>query len=73
MTAEQVRGVLTADVDFVTIGRGAILHHDFPRRVMDDDQFEPISLPVSRAHLAAEGLSDTFIEYMNGWKGFVAD
>lgn len=73
MTAEQVRDVLAADVDFVTIGRGAILHHDFPRQVMNDDLFEPAPLPVSRAHLAAEGLSDTFIEYMNGWKGFVAD
>ncbi len=73
MTAEHVRDVLAADVDFVTIGRGAILHHDYPRQVMSDDQFEPVSLPVTRAHLAQEGLSETFIEYMNGWKGFVAD
>ena len=73
MTAEHVRDVLAADVDFVTIGRGAILHHDYPRQVMNNDAFEPIALPVSRAHLAQEGLSETFIEYMNGWKGFVAD
>ena len=73
MTAEHVRDVLAADVDFVTIGRGAILHHDYPRQVMNNDSFEPIALPVSRAHLAQEGLSETFIEYMNGWKGFVAD
>jgi 2,4-dienoyl-CoA reductase-like NADH-dependent reductase (Old Yellow Enzyme family) len=73
MTAEHVRDVLAADVDFVTIGRGAILHHDYPRQVMNNDSFEPIALPVSRAHLAEEGLSETFIEYMNGWKGFVAD
>ena len=73
MTAEQVQDVLAADVDFVTIGRGAILHHDYPRRVMNDDRFEPVSLPVSRAHLAQEGLSERFIEYMGGWKGFVAD
>jgi 2,4-dienoyl-CoA reductase-like NADH-dependent reductase (Old Yellow Enzyme family) len=73
MTAEHVRDVLAANVDFVTIGRGAILHHDYPRLVMSDDQFEPVSLPVTRAHLAKEGLSETFIEYMNGWKGFVGD
>ena len=73
LTAEQVQDVLAADVDFVTIGRGAILHHDYPRRVMNDDRFEPVSLPVSRAHLAQEGLSERFIEYMGGWKGFVAD
>ena len=73
LTAEQVQDVLAADVDFVTIGRGAILHHDYPRRVMNDDRFEPVSLPVSRAHLAQEGLSERFIQYMGGWKGFVAD
>ena len=66
MTAEHVRDVF-ADVDFVTIGRGA-MHHDYPRQVMNNDAFEPIALPVSRAHLAQEGLSETFIEYMNGWK-----
>ena len=70
-TAENVRDVLAADVDFVTIGRAAILHHDYPQQVMNDSKFEPVSLPVSRGHLAAEGLSETFIEYMNGWKGFV--
>ena len=73
-TMKEIRkALLAADVDFVTIGRGAILHHDYPRQVMNNDAFEPIALPVSRAHLAQEGLSETFIEYMNGWKGFVAD
>lgn len=73
MTAENVRDVLQGNVDFVTIGRAGILHHDYPRLVMNDDQFEPLPLPVSRAHLAQEGLSERFIEYMNGWKGFVSD
>jgi hypothetical protein len=27
--------------------------------------------PVSRDHLATEGLSEKFIEYMSGWAGFV--
>ena len=72
-TAANVRDVIDAGADFVAIGRAAILHHDFPQLAMQDEQFEPVPLPVSRAHLAAEGLSDTFIEYMNGWKGFVAD
>ena len=73
MTSENVRDVLQDNVDFVAIGRAGILHHDYPRLVMNDDQFEPLPLPVSRAHLAQEGLSDSFIEYMNGWKGFVSD
>ena len=71
-TAEDVRRIMDADVDFVTIGRAAILHHDFPAKVMANETFEPVPLPVSREHLAHEGLSPTFVEYMNNWKGFVA-
>ena len=73
MSAENVRDVLAGGADFVAIGRAAILHHDYPQKVMNDAQFEPIALPVTRAHLANEGLSETFVEYMNSWKGFVAD
>lgn len=73
MSAENVRDVLAGGADFVAIGRAAILHHDYPQKVMSDAQFEPIALPVTRAHLANEGLSETFVEYMNSWKGFVAD
>jgi hypothetical protein len=31
-----------------------------------------LDLPVSRDHLASQGLSPTFIDYMASWKGFVA-
>ena len=64
---------LAAGLDFVVVGRGAILHHDFPRLVMADPDFVPVALPVSEAHLRAEGLSDAFLTYMRGWQGFVAD
>ena len=57
MSAENVRDVLAGGIDFVAIGRGAILHHDYPQKVMADAQFEPVALPVSRAHLNKEGLS----------------
>lgn len=72
MTAAQARETLAAGADYVLIGRAAILHHDYPQKVAADPGFEPIALPVSRAHLAAEGLSPTFIDYMNNWPGFVA-
>jgi 2,4-dienoyl-CoA reductase-like NADH-dependent reductase (Old Yellow Enzyme family) len=65
--------VLEEGADFAVVGRAAILHHDFPRRVAADPHFKPIALPVSRAHLAAEGLSPKFITYMQNWKGFVAE
>ena len=70
-TGENVHKVLNNKVDFVTIGRAAILHHDFPLRVMENPNFEPIELPVSKAHLSKEGLSDKFIDYMGAWPGFV--
>ena len=70
-TGENVQKVLNKKVDFVTIGRAAILHHDFPLRVMENPNFEPIELPVSIAHLSKEGLSDKFIDYMGAWPGFV--
>ena len=59
-------------LDFVLLGRSAILHHDFPEKVRQDPSFEPIALPVTRQHLLNEGLGPSFVEYMNGWKGFVA-
>lgn len=69
----EVRQILEAGVDFVTIGRSAILHHDFPVRVMEDPDFIPIETPVSKAHLRKEGLSDRFIGYMNRWPDFVKE
>jgi 2,4-dienoyl-CoA reductase-like NADH-dependent reductase (Old Yellow Enzyme family) len=71
-TGAASQAALEAGADFVLIGRGAVLHHDFPEQVRRDANFESIALPVTRAHLRNEGLSPTFIEYMNNWKGFVA-
>lgn len=64
---------LDAGVDFVIQGRAAILHHDYPNLLRANPEFMPTSLPVTKAHLKAEGLSDTFIQYMQNWQGFVAD
>ncbi|MDA9724440.1 NADH:flavin oxidoreductase [Gammaproteobacteria bacterium] len=69
-TGKNVFKVLNNKVDFVTIGRAAILHHDFPDRVMRNPNFEPIELPASRSHLIKEGLSEKFIQYMGAWPGF---
>ncbi len=70
-TAQEVETILSAGIDFVTIGRAAIIHHDYPRRVMADPTFRPVALPVSVAHLEGEGLGPDFIEYMRRWDGFV--
>ena len=68
----EVHQVLEAGIDFVTIGRSAILHHDFARQVIRDPAFQPVQLPVSPAYLKQEGLGEAFIDYMRRWPGFVA-
>ncbi len=60
-------------LDFVVVGRAAILHHDIPLKVAADAFFTPVPLPASVEHLRAEGLSPAFLTYMRTWKGFVAE
>jgi 2,4-dienoyl-CoA reductase-like NADH-dependent reductase (Old Yellow Enzyme family) len=71
MDAAKVQACLDAGADFVLVGRGAILHHDFAQRVIADPAFASIATPVTRAHLRTEGLGETFVDYMASWKGFV--
>jgi 2,4-dienoyl-CoA reductase-like NADH-dependent reductase (Old Yellow Enzyme family) len=70
-TGHDMEKVLEAGVDFACIGRAAILHHDFPRRVMDNSDFTPINTPVSKDYLRKEGLGESFINYLQRWDGFV--
>jgi 2,4-dienoyl-CoA reductase-like NADH-dependent reductase (Old Yellow Enzyme family) len=72
-SAEDARRVFDAGVDALTIGRAAILHHDFPERCRDDPFFEPAELPVTPDYLHAEGVSDKFVDYLRNWEGFVSD
>ncbi|MBM3772534.1 MAG: NADH:flavin oxidoreductase [Acidimicrobiia bacterium] len=73
MTGEQAAGCLTAGLDFVVIGRAAILHHDLPRRIAANPAFVPTSTPVTPGYLKEEGLSEPFVKYMRNWPGFVAE
>lgn len=68
---EEVQTAMKSGIDFVTIGRSAVLHHDFPAKVMENSRFEPVKIPVSKAYLRQEGLNADFVEYMRRWKGFV--
>ncbi|MDR3509772.1 MAG: NADH:flavin oxidoreductase [Caulobacteraceae bacterium] len=70
--AQTARKCLEAGADFVLIGRAAILHHDYPQKVLADPDFTPVPLPVTREHLVQEGLGPKFVDYMATWKGFVA-
>ena len=72
-TPEEAEAALAADADWIMLGRAAILHHDFPNRYVADPRFVPVENPVTRQYLADEGLSEAFINYMSGWRGFVTD
>ncbi|MCP3855491.1 MAG: NADH:flavin oxidoreductase [Actinomycetia bacterium] len=68
------RRCLDQGCDFVLVGRAAIVHHDWPDKVQADAEFTPIELPVTRAYLDEEGLSEAFINYMaERWDDFVSD
>lgn len=68
---EDVKHALDSGIDFVTIGRSAILHHDFPTRVINDTNFRATETPVSKEYLRNEGLGKNFINYMSKWPDFV--
>ncbi len=72
-TPEEAERALAEGVDWIMLGRAAILHHDFPMQMQSAGEFTPVTLPVSREHLAREGVSEKFVEYLDSWKGFVAE
>ena len=72
-TPDEARRCMEAGVDFVMLGRAAILHHNFPQLMFENPDFEPVTLPVTRDYLRSQGLGESFVNYMAGWKGFVED
>lgn len=73
MSGADCRRVMDQGADFAILGRAAILHHDFPRRLAADPDFRCVSLPVTADYLRAERLGPAFVDYMSGWKGFVGE
>ena len=74
MDAATARRCLDSGADFVLIGRGAMLHHDFARRALADAGYRSPALPVTRAHLQAEGLGPKFLQYVHStWPNFMVD
>jgi len=73
MSGPAAAAVIDAGCDFVSVGRAAILRHDFPERVRRDPNYDSPALPVTAEHLLDEGLDHTFIAYMSSWPGFVAE
>ncbi|HET9230536.1 MAG TPA: NADH:flavin oxidoreductase [Vitreimonas sp.] len=73
MSAQDARDVMAMGFDFPILGRAAILHHDFPKRVAADHDFVSTPTPVTETYLRDEGLGPAFVDYMRTWKGFVAE
>jgi 2,4-dienoyl-CoA reductase-like NADH-dependent reductase (Old Yellow Enzyme family) len=72
-TPDDIRRVIDMGVDLAVVGRAAIIHHDLPKRIAADPAFEPIPMPVPRAHLLNEMVSPGFLHYLDSsFKGFVA-
>jgi len=56
-TPQDATRAMEEGVDWVMIGRGAILHHNFPLLYQEDPEFSPSVIPVTAEYLAKEGLS----------------
>lgn len=73
-TPKEAEDTLAAGVDWIMLGRAAMLQHDFPNRYSADARFKPVEMPVTRAYLKNEGLSEKFQIYVRGrWPEFFAD
>jgi 2,4-dienoyl-CoA reductase-like NADH-dependent reductase (Old Yellow Enzyme family) len=73
VSAEGAQWCLDRGADFVLIGTGAIIHHDFAARALGDPGFRSLDQPVSREHLAGESVGPAFVDYLStNWDDFVA-
>lgn len=72
MDGATAQACLDRGADFVSIGRAAILHADFPKRLRADPLFQSVPRPVTRAYLREQGVGEPFLQYLaSQWKGFV--
>ncbi|MEO3787236.1 NADH:flavin oxidoreductase [Actinocorallia sp. B10E7] len=63
---------LDKGADFVLIGAGAILHHDFPTLALADPAFH-LMQPKPREHFVRESVGPAFLDYLaTNWDDFVA-
>ncbi|MBT4136677.1 MAG: NADH:flavin oxidoreductase [Candidatus Latescibacteria bacterium] len=73
-TPQEAEATLEAGVDWIMLGRAAMLQHDFPNRYKADPAFKAVEPPVTSQHLTQEGLSDKFQDYIRPrWPEFFVD
>lgn len=73
LSAADAAWCLDRGADFVSVGIGAILHHDFAARAAADPGFVVRERPVTRDELRAEYVGPAFVDYLaRGWDDLVA-
>jgi 2,4-dienoyl-CoA reductase-like NADH-dependent reductase (Old Yellow Enzyme family) len=72
-SAADVEHCIESGADFVLLGRGGILHHNWPQKLEQDGQIASRSLPVSSDYLRSEGLGEAFIDYLQAFPGMIED
>jgi 2,4-dienoyl-CoA reductase-like NADH-dependent reductase (Old Yellow Enzyme family) len=71
---DEARRAIELGADIALLGRVASIHHDYPKLLAADPDFVPVAPPVPHDHLAREGVSPVFVDYLaRSFKGFVAD
>ncbi|GAA4820104.1 NADH:flavin oxidoreductase [Nocardioides caeni] len=65
LSAADARWCLERGADFVSVGTGAILHHDFAARSVGDTDFRARPMPAPREVLAGECVSERFLDYLS--------
>lgn len=71
MSAMRAGELLDDGCDFVVIGRAGILQRDFPEKVRANPFHESPKLPVTAQYLRDGGISERFINYLQGWQTLV--
>ncbi len=71
-TKEDAEKAISLGSDFVALGKAAIGIPDWPTKVKDNN-YLPQKPPYTVQHLRQADLSDSFVDYMKRWKGFVVE
>ncbi len=73
VSTADARWCLEQGADLVSVGTGAILHHDFAARALADPDFRVRERPVTREVLREEAVGPAFVDYLaRGWDDLVA-
>lgn len=72
LSASDAATLIDRGADYVTIGTGAIVHHDFARRALEDPTYVAPPQPFTESHLVAESVGPAFLDYLStNWDDFV--